>query len=484
MGTSVPAAPHTAPKSTYSGKASLRGVRIVGSNWRTRAVSSSASPQLDNLSAWLSKNGCLDSMNSAVGLSEKEGQICITAARELRAGETVVEIPKKAWITTAEVATSVIGAHVQEQEPWLQLVLFVIAQAAGMDCKDCPPYACTLPDTSCNSTLFWTDEELSMLEGSQCLANTIGYRDFLERRFTELSETLLEAEPEVFPREVFTFERFMWAFGWVRSRAHAPLEKDDIALVPVADLAVHNSSSKAEWKVKESGMFGRSGRTVALQADRTYAAGEMIEMNFRPNGLASQLALDYGVGDPNLAGFSLTLAIPEDDRFFDDKADIAEIGGYAESWTWTLRPDEEVPGELLAYLRLINCQGEDAFHLEALFRDVAWQHHLYPISEANETAVCQSIVAGCTDALNGYSSTIDEDLALLREGNLSTRQRIAVEVRLGEKQTLDNYLTFFATRAERVQNLEYYAESRLKSLGLLDDRGNNTFEDYLDSGIA
>jgi hypothetical protein len=34
------------------------------------------------------------------------------------------------------------------------------------------------------------------------------------------------------------------------------------------------------------------------------------------------------------------------------------------------------------------------------------------------------------DALNGYSSTIDEDLALLREGNLSTRQRIAVEVRL------------------------------------------------------
>jgi hypothetical protein len=39
----------------------------------------------------------------------------------------------------------------------------------------------------------------------------------------------------------------------------------------------------------------------------------------------------------------------------------------------------QVPGELLAYLRLINCQGEDAFHLEALFRDVAWQHHLYPV---------------------------------------------------------------------------------------------------------
>lgn len=96
-------------------------------------------------------------------------------------------------------------------------------------------------------------------------------------------------------------------------------------------------------------------------------------MNFAPDGVCSQLALDYGVGDHALvsnitswfsnlciqslsieadhsgnfllklqAGFSLTLGIPQDDRFFDDKADIAEINGYGDTWTWILRPDQAV----------------------------------------------------------------------------------------------------------------------------------------------
>jgi len=39
----------------------------------------------------------------------------------------------------------------------------------------------------------------------------------------------------------------------------------------------------------------------------------------------------------------------------------------------------QVPDDFLAYLRLLNCQAEDAFHLEALFRDVAWQHFMDPV---------------------------------------------------------------------------------------------------------
>lgn len=43
------------------------------------------------------------------------------------------------------------------------------------------------------------------------------------------------------------------------------------------------------------------------------------------------------------------------------------------------------------------------------------------------------------------------------------------EIRLGEKQTLDSYLLYFAGRLDRLNDIEYYAEKRLKSLGLLDD---------------
>jgi len=49
------------------------------------------------------------------------------------------------------------------------------------------------------------------------------------------------------------------------------------------------------------------------------------------------------------------------------------------------------------------------------------------ISEANERAVCESIIDGCTEALNGYITSIDEDIALLRDNGLTIRQRIAVQ---------------------------------------------------------
>ena len=39
-----------------------------------------------------------------------------------------------------------------------------------------------------------------------------------------------------FPEATFTEEAFLWAVAAVRSRVHAPLEGDQIALVPLADL--------------------------------------------------------------------------------------------------------------------------------------------------------------------------------------------------------------------------------------------------------
>lgn len=57
------------------------------------------------------------------------------------------------------------------------------------------------------------------------------------------------------------------------------------------------------------------------------------------------------------AGFLLPLELPEQDRYFDDKADILETNGLAEAWQFTLRADSRPSAELLAFLRLINLTG-------------------------------------------------------------------------------------------------------------------------------
>lgn len=56
-------------------------------------------------------------------------------------------------------------------------------------------------------------------------------------------------------------------------------------------------------------------------------------------------------------GFPLNLELPEDDEFFDDKADILEINGLSESQEFILSSGEEPSSDLLAFLRLINLSG-------------------------------------------------------------------------------------------------------------------------------
>lgn len=54
-------------------------------------------------------------------------------------------------------------------------------------------------------------------------------------RFEALQAELFSADPAVFPPSIFTPDNFLWAVGTVRSRVHAPLEEDKLAIVPLAD---------------------------------------------------------------------------------------------------------------------------------------------------------------------------------------------------------------------------------------------------------
>jgi len=56
-------------------------------------------------------------------------------------------------------------------------------------------------------------------------------------------------------------------------------------------------------------------------------------------------------------GFMLALSIPEDDRYFDDKADILDVNGFSETWQFALRPGQAPEEGLLAFLRLVNLSG-------------------------------------------------------------------------------------------------------------------------------
>ncbi len=72
-------------------------------------------------------------------------------------------------------------------------------------------------------------------------------------------------------------------------------------------------------------------------------------------------------------GFVLSLELPEDDKYYDDKADILELNGLSEAASFVLLPNEEPSEQLLGFLRLINLSGKP-LHMSHVCPD--WQSKL------------------------------------------------------------------------------------------------------------
>lgn len=423
----------------------------------------------------------------AVRPAEGSEGLGLVAERQVNAGEEVVTVPEALWINMATVQASPrIGPFSKDLKPWVAISLFLIHEFYDPNSK-WRPYLDSLPKTL-DSPLLWSEEELEELRGTQLLGSVAGYLEFLENEFTGLTEQLFEPNSEIFDPEVYTYEAFRWAFGILRSRTFAPLTGDDLALVPVADLVNHGmglSDDIPSWIKKKPGQFWNLGKenshVLALRASATFQYGEQVLMQYGRTKSNAELALDYGfvereiesqhVGGSDRDSLALTLEVSPEDRFVDDKVDILELNGLQCSMQFDLPRGQGPPDVMITFLRLSTLSGPDAFLLEALFRNEAWNHLSLPVSRENEEAVCTSMLDGLRAALAEYRTTIEEDLDILGREDFSKRKEMAVVVRLGEKRVLEELQTWFEAHLAGLDSIEYYADRRLRDLGLLDDKG-------------
>lgn len=72
--------------------------------------------------------------------------------------------------------------------------------------------------------------------------------------------------------------------------------------------------------------------------------------------------------------------------------------------------------------------GPDSFHLEALFRNEAWDHMIQPLSDFNENLICETMVSGCRTALDQYKTNVSSDMALLGRKGITEKEAVAAQV--------------------------------------------------------
>ncbi|XP_057948040.1 ribulose-1,5 bisphosphate carboxylase/oxygenase large subunit N-methyltransferase, chloroplastic [Malania oleifera] len=423
-------------------------------------------PSVQTFWQWLCDEGVVSSKSPVKPGIVPEG-LGLVARRDIARNEVVLEVPKKFWINPDAVAASEIGSVCTGLKPWVSVALFLIRERSRVD-SPWRSYLDILPDFT-NSTIFWSEEELSELQGTQLLNTTLGAKEYVQSEFLKVEEEVILPHRQLFPSPI-TLDDFLWAFGILRSRAFSRLHGQNLVLIPLVDLINHGPSITTEdytWEIKGAGIFSRD-LLFSLKNPVPVKAGEQVLIQYDLAKSNAELALDYGFIESQSTrhAFTLTLQIPESDPFFGDKLDIAETNGMGETAYFDVVLDHPLPPAMLPYLRLVALGGTDAFLLESIFRNSVWGHLELPVSRANEELICQVVQDACKTALSGYPTTIEDDEKLKEGGNLDPRLEVAVGIRAGEKKVLRQIHEVFRSRESELNGLEYYQERRLKDLGL------------------
>ena len=481
----------------------------------TTTLARATAAEYDALWSWLESNGADVSKvepyeASASGEDEDAMDMGwgVRAREALSSGARAIVVPRKLWMTPETGKSDAeLGRALTDEAfglaTWTTLALTLLKERERGPRSTFAAYVETLPETL-HAPLFWSAEELGEIQGTQLLDNAAGYDGYLRGVYEELRDGLFAKYPDIFDVDgAFDESSFRWAFGILRSRTMAPLEGANITLVPGIDLINHSSLSESVWKVGDGGVagavagfFGNAGGADGVSArvdcDRALKEKEPLWVNYIPGGIDSSFALDFGFVDAATPspGYSLALSVPEDDVNYYDKLDVLDVCGLGENPTFTLRAYKNPSPELRTFLRLLNCQGQDAFLLEALFRQDCWNLISDPLSRENEAACCESIVLGVSDALSRFATrTTDDERTYLTtphaqrvadapSKSTAIRREIATRVRLAEKSTLTDVGGFFDSLAASLDELEYYQERRLRSLNLLDDDGKSTYDPF------
>ncbi|KAK9119172.1 hypothetical protein Scep_017265 [Stephania cephalantha] len=436
---------------------------------------------------WLSNKGVVSPKSPSVKPGIVPEGLGLISQKIFSRNEVVVEVPSKVWINSDTVAASEIGGLCGGLKPWASIALFLLREK-GREDSPWRSYIEIMPSGN-DSTIFWSEEELSELQGTQLLGTTVGVKEYVQSEFLKIEEEIILPNKHMFP--TITLDDFLWAFAMLRSRAFSNLRGQNLVLIPLADLINHSPGITIDdpsWEIKGGGLFSRELK-FSLRTPIPVKAGDQVKLlyslwislqvliQYDMEKSNAGLALDYGFiesrSDRNV--YTLTLEIPESDPFFGDKLDIAEANGFQETAYFDIILGRPLPQGLLPYLRLVALEGPDAFLLESIFRNSIWGHLELPISRTNEELICQVVRDACKTALSNYHTTIEEDEKLMQQGNLDPKLEIAVGVRAGEKKVLEQIDGIFKERELELDVLEYYQERRLKDLGLVGEQGEIIF---------
>jgi len=336
-------------------------------------------PVVAELLAWMRAHGADVGRLEIRYLGKDEGH-GVFAAQALQAGEATVRVPFALTMSVESAAqsdlASVLGAY-RELPPDEVLALHLMHERGKGTGSFFSPFIRSLP-RAFDLPVFWSDEQLQELAGTNVLLLTQMMKRQLAQDFAGIHTALMDEFPSVFtprqgPNASYTrptLQDYEWAMGVIWSRAFGVTRDREYLHVLCPAMDMFNHDVRLRNPLDDFVRFDEDAQTlehrVCTDGGIAVASGAPLLISYGQYSNA-KLLYSYGFavpGNPRLA-LDLWMKIPPSDPYAKLKQTLLDSSELTRDQTYdfhgTLFPDD-VDERLLATLRVILMDEQDIRH--------------------------------------------------------------------------------------------------------------------------
>ncbi|KAG6616672.1 putative ribulose-1,5 bisphosphate carboxylase/oxygenase small subunit N-methyltransferase I [Phytophthora cinnamomi] len=376
-------------------------------------------------------------------------------------GEELLSLPMSKVMSVASAARGRVGLLLEvnpDLPPAIALGLHLLEERALGVKSNFSEFVSTLPSVDAlNSTLFYSEDKLKEMEGTQLLRYTMGRVQAVEAFYDALLQPVTSKEavdPPIFKEEDFTLEQFRWAMGVVWASAFPMGEHEqDVMLAPVLDtigICTDVDDEGNETCPPNRIEVDQNTQRLVVFASAAYKKGEEVRLSM-PGKSSAQFMLNHGFArdraSQKLDKLDLTVTLDPSDALAPMKSYLlqTQLNESVNASYAFFHGGSKIDDEIARSLKMKLLSGAELSRYKELLTPKEERHSEHDraiLSLRNEFVFTRAIVSTCTTLLEQYPTSIEQDERALDkladEDDLeSTRKAHVHRILIMEKQILE-----------------------------------------------
>ncbi|KAJ0009239.1 hypothetical protein NQD34_016654 [Periophthalmus magnuspinnatus] len=371
----------------------------------------------------------------------------LQATKGIKAEELFLWIPRKMLMTVESAQNSVLGPLYSQDR--IMQAMGNVTLALHLLCERCSPSSHWLPyirslPLEYDTPLYFNQDEVQLLLGTQAIPDILSQYKNTARQYAYFYK-LIQTHPAASKlplKDSFTFDdyRSVWAVSSVMTRQNQIPTEDGsrvtLALIPLWDMCNHtNGLITTGYNLEDDRC-----ECVAL---RDYKENEQIYIFYGTRSNAEFVIHNgFFFQDNAHDRVKIKLGVSKSERLYAMKAEVLARAGIPASCVFALHCNEPpISAQLLAFLRVF-CMTEEELKdyllgEGAINKIFTLGNSEFPVSWDNEIKLWTFLETRAALLLKTYKTTIEEDRSLLEKPDLTLHSRVAIQLRLAEKQILE-----------------------------------------------